>query len=361
MRLSLGRRIQQGGKMPWGRATRRILGLALVAILWYGYGDMWGIIRRFTADPPEPTVTILYGLFKRNLLQTLLHIAITSLWILPVIALSWKVRFGYAVFSGVLHIVLSYWFNFAWEFSDPVGIDGGPLGFLTWAVPALAGSIACDAVRAWGVGATGKIVASGLAVMLLGWVMSMPTVLYNVHGDENELAAAAAAALPPSPPLSSEKPFIQVLDPRKFPPDPVLPTLDRIKKWDGAIVEPPFVPPPKSDQRRWNYWMMSQRGGNLTYPLFTAGLSLVVYALFLWACDGMGWRLGVFRTIGTNSLAAYCLHSISQWLADAAGLSKYWPETTDSFWVMMLGCAVTMFFVYAVCRFLEAMGWYIRV
>ena len=35
MRLSLGKRREAGGTMPWGRAIRRILGLALIAIVWY--------------------------------------------------------------------------------------------------------------------------------------------------------------------------------------------------------------------------------------------------------------------------------------------------------------------------------------
>lgn len=358
MRLSLGKRITAGGKMPWGRAIRRILGLALVAILWYGYSDFGSIVERFKT---EPVITILYHLFKRNLLQTLLHIAVTSLWILPVITLSWKVRFGYAVFSGLLHVVLSYLFNFGWEFSDPVGIDGGPLGFLTWAIPALAGSIACDAVRAQGVRATTKIAVSGVVIMLLGWILSMPTVLYNVKEGENELAAAAAESLPPAPKTNAEKPFISTLDPRKFPPDPVFPTMDRIKKWDGTIVEPPFVPPPSSDQRRWNYWMMSQRGGTLTYPLFCAGVSLFIYAFFLLACDGFGWRLGIFRTFGTNSLVAYCMHPTAWHLCEALKLTQYFPKSSPDIWVVLLGFVVTTAIVYVVCRFLEAMGWYIRV
>lgn len=370
MRLSLGKRIATGGKMPWGRAVRRILGLALVAIIWYAHDSFPGYWKRLYPEPlepggplppGEPIVTLLYFLFKRELLQTLLHIAITSLWILPVITLSWQVRFFYAVFSGLLHVVLSYWFAFAWVFSDPVGIDGGPLGFLTWAVPALAGSLACDAVRSKGVAATAKIALSGVVVMLIGWLMSFPTTLYNVHGDENEVAAAAAAQLPPRPERNSEKPFISVLDPRKFPPDPVLPTMDRIKKWDGTFVELPFVPPPKEDVRRWNYWMMSQRGGTLSYPTFAAGVSLVIYALFLWACDGLGFRLGIFRTLGTNSLVAYCMHPTAWHLCEALKLTQYFPKDNPSYWVMFLGFAVTTLIVYVVCRFLEYMGWYIRV
>ena len=93
MRLSLGKRLESGGKMPWGRAIRRFLGLALVAILWYGFGDLNAIITRFNQGQRG---TLLYYLFKRELYATLMHIAVTGLWILPVIVASWQVRAAYA-------------------------------------------------------------------------------------------------------------------------------------------------------------------------------------------------------------------------------------------------------------------------
>ena len=145
MRLSLGRRRDASGKMPWGRAIRRILGLAVVAIVWYSrFCDLDGIIKHFRTKPIGEVLVIL---FKREYFQTLLHIAVTSLWILPVVTLSSRVRFTYAIASGLLHVFLSWWFNFVWVNSDPTAIDGGPLGFLTWSIPALFGTLACDAVR----------------------------------------------------------------------------------------------------------------------------------------------------------------------------------------------------------------------
>lgn len=196
LRLSLGRRLESGGKMPWGRAIRRIVGLALVALAWYSFCDLTGIVNRFKT---QPTGTVLVFLFKRELFATLLHIAVTSLWILPVITSKWTVRLWYAVFSGVLHFLVSWWFNYEWVYSDPVGVDGGPLGFLSWAVPALCGTLACDAVRASGTQAATRIAACGVGVMLLGWVMSMPTVLYNVPGEKTVVAAEKAVTTVTTP------------------------------------------------------------------------------------------------------------------------------------------------------------------
>lgn len=371
MRLSLGKRLEAGGKMPWGRAVRRILGLALVAIVWYSLNDLPGIVEKFMTQPPGKVFTYL---FKRQLFATLMHIAVTSLWILPVITASWKVRVIYAIASGLLHVLVSWWFNFAWVYADPRGVDGGPLGILTWAIPALCGTLACDAVRYSGPKAAFRIALSGVGVMLLGWVISNGSVLYNVPADQVLAGLPAeipnpASALKPSneetaatadkaivPPTLEKKPAPKKSKEPKFAPDPVIPTLARIQAWDGTFVEPPFVPPPDSNHRLWNYWMMSQRGGTLSYPTFAAGLSLVTYALFLWLCDGLQLRLGIFRTLGTNSLAAYILHDIAGWV-----VSPWFSEKSTSVPLTMAGFACFALFVYAICRLFESQGWYIRV
>ena len=155
---------------------------------------------------------------------------------------------------------------------------------------------------------------------------------------------------------SNSNPKKSGLDPKKYAPDPVFPTMERLRSWDGTIVEPPFVPPPNEKLRRWNYWMMSQRGGTLSYTTFAAGVSLFIYALFLWLCDGLNLRLGFFRTLGTNSLAAYLLHDIAGWI-----ISPYFSEKSSSVILTMTGFACFTLFVYGCCRLLERMGWYIRV
>lgn len=330
MRLSLGKRLIADGKMPWGRAIRRIAGLGLVAVLWYTFCDLKGIIHQFGNDQ---TLSVLVRLAKRNWFQTLSHIAATSLWILPVIGTSTRIRVCYAIASGAIHVVLSWWFNFAWVHSPPGGIDGGPLGFLTWAIPALCGTLACDAVRASGVAAARGIAIQGMGIMLLGYVFSCGTTLYNLPVPRTkELSNPAFAA------------------------DPVLPSSERFQNWNGTLAEPPFIPPPDRQHRERNYWMMSQRSGSLSYLTFAAGLSSVIYSLFLWVCDGLGWQLGIFRTLGVNSLAAYILHDMASWY-----LAPLFPETTTSIPFTMIGIVSFFLIVYGACRRLEQRGWYLRV
>ena len=82
--------------------------------------------------------------FRRELFQTLVHIAITSIWVLPVIAAGMWTRVLFLLASAGLHLWLSSWFYLHWAWNRPV-IDGGPLGFLSWTIPLLAGSLAYDA------------------------------------------------------------------------------------------------------------------------------------------------------------------------------------------------------------------------
>ena len=55
-----------------------------------------------------------------------MHIAVTSLWILPVIRSSALVRVAYMIASAALQVSLSYWFYFDWVHTG--GIDGGAAG-----------------------------------------------------------------------------------------------------------------------------------------------------------------------------------------------------------------------------------------
>ena len=68
--------------------------------------------------------------FRREIFQTLVHIALTSIWILPVIAAGAATRIVFMIASAGLHLWLSSQFYFDWAWKTPV-IDGGQLGFLT--------------------------------------------------------------------------------------------------------------------------------------------------------------------------------------------------------------------------------------
>ncbi|MFM8399010.1 MAG: hypothetical protein ACKOAH_14355, partial [Pirellula sp.] len=68
------------------------------------------------------------------------------------------------------------------------------------------------------------------------------------------------------------------------------------------LAEAPFVKPPDVTKRQWNYWMMSQRAGTLSYLTFAAGFSLAVFVLFYVLCDIGKFEVPVFKTFGVNAL-----------------------------------------------------------
>ena len=198
----------------------------------------------------------------RDWFQTLMHIAVTSLWILPVIRASSIVRVLYMLISAAPHIAASSAGYYSWVQTG--GIDGGVLGFLTWTIPTIVGTLACDTVvsrDSWP--RITRLFGWAATLMLFGWLLSCPTTLYNISAGETDSDPAKSWAV-----------------------DPVIPTRARLSTHALHAAEPPFVPPPPPHGREENYWMMSQRSGSVSYQTFAAGLSLAVYAVFCLACDG---------------------------------------------------------------------------
>ncbi len=364
MRLSFLKHLEHGGaKEAWFRMLRRAISLSLVAIVWYSIDD-WDGIYRDIFDEKKGLWFTLAACLKRNWMQTLLHIAITCVWILPVIASSIWTRLSYAVASGVLHVILSAWFNFAWVNGQLIpgdkmwggnGIDGGPLGFLTWSIPAIAGTWAYDVIRqarsapaAQGhplLPAIGKMVVAGWVVALLGWVLSCPTTIYDVPEDQ-----------------------VAALKDKKFGENPVLPSKEQIAAWDRKLPEPPFVPPPDTDHRKLNYWMMSQRSGSVSYPTFAAGFALMLMGIFVWICDVLGIRIGVFRTLGVNALAGYMLPTlVAPWTRKWAGawfnaLNDKGELTKDAEWLpVAVAFGLMCLIIYLILRLMEWRKIYIRM
>ena len=143
-RLTFLKRAQtQGLASAYGRTVRRLLRPAARVLC-----RLHQSMRRPTRGTNSWTKAVWQAIrvpLKRDWFQTLTHIAVTSLWILPVIRSGWIPRLLYMVGSAALHVALSYWFYFAWvNNGQPNGIDGGPLGFLTWTIPTIIGTFACD-------------------------------------------------------------------------------------------------------------------------------------------------------------------------------------------------------------------------
>ncbi len=288
-RLTLLKRLEREG-FPGAmyKGLMRCLGLLLVAFVVHGVSGgvkTWEELGRFGWPG------FLEAAFKRGYFQTLTHIAVASLWVLPVITLGGRQRLAWAVFSGLAHVCLSFgfqyagllqWSNYDWALANPVVIDGGPLGFLTWTLPLLAGSFAYD----W----CSKPASEGRPVFqLLAW------------GGVLMLAGYGLSCLS-----------------LRFPPN------EGCGRW---LPEPPFMPP--ADASSKNYWTMSQRTGSITYLLFAAGFSMAVMALFVVLCDRQRWRWGLLDTLGGNALVAYILLGMLE-----APLRHYTPKDSPAWFAL---------------------------
>ena len=342
MRLTFGRRMQShGSSAAYLRMIRRLLGLVLVSLVVYSVGQRAPTWEKLV----EMGVwQVLYEPLKRDWFQTLMHIAVTSLWILPVVHCKPSIRILWMCGSALGHVGLSYWFNFVWLNTAPNGIDGGPFGFLTWSIPAIVGTLACDVFvqpksqLQLGSAALRKVLVASLMLMGFGYFISCGTRLYDV-------------------PTQS----VESLKNQKFAPDPVWPSQERIKaKLSDAnlsawLAEPPFVKPPDKELRKWNYWMMSQRSGTLAYLVFSAGFSLAVFLIFFIACDLFELQLAFFKTFGTNALVAYVLHGM---VSDA--VQPFFPKDSPA-WYALSGLAIFFWITWIFVRYLEKQSIYLRV
>lgn len=263
--------------------------------------------------------TYWLAIFKRDWFQTLTHIAVTSIWVLPAISLGRKGKMLWMGLSVVVHAVLSQWFYFDWVHASPSGIDGGPLGFLTWGVPAITGMLACTSwtehTQQFGLSNArallGKWLLAAFGLMLVGYGLSCGT--------------------------------------RQFDRDNVR-VVETIR-----LAEPPFVPPPPRDQRVWNYWMMSQKAGTPSYQFFAAGFSLMVFAGFVWLCDVRNYGCPPLKTLGQNALVVYVLHGfIDSWI------KTYVARDADAMQVVA-ALLVQIAILYAVARWLQYKRWFIRL
>jgi predicted acyltransferase len=373
MRLSFERRVQrQGLAKAYGHMVVRLIGLALVAIfITYQAGPHlpdeakfnWATVKNLSWGE------LLGDAAKREWFQTLMHIAVTSLWILPVLRLSAIWRVLYIIVSAGLHLFLSDVFYFNWVNgivgngfpTETTGIDGGPLGFLTWTIPTLVGTLACDVMTSpkSGSGKFTRVFGWGVVLMAIGWILSCGTRWHDVTDEGVRLTARS----------------------QEFAYNPVLPTAENLDPWKDALragdwsrvlAEPPFVPPPHSADpapgsskdkvvdnsylyRKWNYWMMCQRAGSISYLTFGAGLSLAIYALFFLLSDVGGLRIGVFRTLGSNALIAYILHDIT-----GEAVKKFVPRDVPPT-VMWISFGVFFFVTWLFIRSLERQKIYIKL
>src|SRR5262249_6099472 len=190
LRLSLLRRVQtRGARAAYGRTVRRCLLLILLAdvppLLEGLHVSRWG--------PQQGTcpLALLATYVKFDGLRILAIIGATSLWVLPVIGKSVRARVCYLIGGLLLHALATQTFYMAYMNGRPNPVDsflgttgvhgheGGPLGFLVWAVPQLAGSFVYDLLARQSPGRAGRWLASGgIALAVLGYGLGSLSSLY---------------------------------------------------------------------------------------------------------------------------------------------------------------------------------------
>jgi predicted acyltransferase len=268
-RMTYLRRLETSGARTAARAVfNRALALVLLGFVIYhldGKVERWSELQELGLSGFQAQA------FRRELCQTLVQIALTSIWVLPVIAAGPAIRVAYVIASAGLHLWLSSQFYLDWAWNAPV-IDGGWLGILTWTIPTLVGSLAYDAV------------ISGADDRKVLWIMAACSVVLMLLG---YLLSCAG----------------------------------------GHLAPPPFVPPATRDV---TLWTMSQRTGSASYLTFAAGFSLAVYTFFFQLCDRRGWQTALFRIFGQNALIAYVIHPMV-----ASAVKPYLPKDSPFWYLTL--------------------------
>jgi predicted acyltransferase len=351
LRLSLLRRLEARG--PWaayGRVVRRCVLLVLLADVPPLLLDGLKVSRFWGPEQGTDTLALVATYVKFDGWRILAIIGVTSLWVLPVIGRSARVRIGFLLGGLALHALATqvFYLDFMNGRPNPVdaflgtvsvhGREGGPLGFLVWAVPQIAGSLAYDlVVRHAPVQASRRLLAAGIALVAVGYGFASLSSLYPVVQGPRPV------------------PFIYP-ETEQRTESPVLPQIKEgaVDAVGGYFADPPFVPPPPERQRLWNYWMMSRRLATPTFVLTATGFGFITYALFVVLCDVGGFRLGVLRTLGQNPLIAYLLDG---WMS---GVFSGWPEDGGWPWALA-GASLRFALTYLPLRILEWRRIYLRL
>ncbi len=229
----------------------------------------------------------------------------------------------------------------------------------------------------------------GLAFMAVGYGMSCLTRVYEFAGPQLEARRVAVLR------QQAERNWLQLLMQRAWTTaagretliaksqviedqmaalpnldsaeNPVVPSWEQLKgrSWRDFLVEPPFLAPPRDDpqtdpqpsidHRPENYWMMGKRGPNLSFMMFASGFAFALYGLFVVACDLGGLSVGIFRTFGTNALAAYFLHHVIE-----ERVKPLVPNDAP-LWYCLCGFALFLLLTYACVRYLETRKIYLKL
>lgn len=342
-RLVFVRRAEKVGAAAtrWS-VVKRSLGLILVSLAVYGFGNSFKSFDEITA---ESVREFLAKLLKADLWEVLAIIGAAQILILPVIGARPLTRVAAIVGLLAAHVLITYNFNYDFVHGRPNWLDaywgaaknrawdGGFFGVMMWSVPMLFGTLAYDAWVGSGPGkASAKILFWGILLMGLGYGASCLTRLYDVPADSPEATAKGG-----------------------FPESPVYPPLEKLegREWTDLLAEPPFVGPP--DSRPANYWRMDKRIVSLSFTLFASGFALALYGLFVIACDIGPVNIPLFRTLGRNALAAYVIHHVVEHT-----ILTVVPKDSP-LWYCLAGLTVFLAISYLFVRSLEKQGVFIKL
>lgn len=302
LRLALLRHIEKSGKPEaYKKAVWRCLALMLIGFVVYGLN---GSYQRWDELKDLGLWGFLTTSFHRSYFQALVHIGVTSLWILPVIAAGIPARIVFMTLSAALQLSLCAWFYFDWGFAVRV-VDGGPIGFLTWCIPALFGSIAYDVV-------TGQTPPRAIRTVAV-WSGTLMVIGYAL--------SCLAAIKQPGTGLGQ------------------------------FLVEPPFI----DTWRDINLWTMSQRVASVSYLVFAAGFSGISYVFFIWWSDIKGYSSELFRVFGQNALVGYIIH-----LYVEESVNNFIPHDAPLWWVIF-GFSIFFGITWLLMRGLDRQGIHLRL
>lgn len=370
LRLVLLKRIAtHGRRSAYLSIVRRGLGLILLSTV-LEFATSHDRFKNWSDLVQTGVWGALAGPLKCEFWETLAIIGVTSIWVLPVIAGSVRLRVAFLIGCLGLHALLCHlfyfdfmyarpnWLDSVWGATNVQGLDGGPLGFLAWTLPQLVGSFAYDCV----VTSIGCVKPSqthqenedalsprrldALSMACLSRLLVWSCILMFAGYGLNCLSTTYPRTQPPS----TEESKILVAESPVVPPFRIASDSAELT-WTDA----PFVQPSASEQRQLNYWLMGKRIVTLPFNLFSSGFALAVYSFFVLLSDLGRVQIGFFRTLGQNALAAYVLHEIVN-----GAVHSFAPKDSPLWWVagtFIVFVGITYMFV----RHLEKHGIHIRM
>lgn len=375
-RMSYLKRLEKdGATLANWRVVRRILGLLLVAFIVH---HLDGNYATYESLAKVSFWELIQTSFQRNYFQTLAHIGVTSLWVVPVIGRDPLVRVLFAIGSCVLFVLLSTSWYYEWEMERP-GIDGGPLGFLTWTAPLILGTLAFDIWKSQLKKKVLTIFTIGLVAMLFAYGLSCISMFaFPNNLPEQKLFHGYLAEPPFSRPVVPGTELLEPSSDKQTEPRSLSEAIsargESIPKPSGHPIDhwanrrkkvfeelrakgelPADAKPNQVELEKWiepdtrylNQWTMSQRSGSPAYTLFGGGLGMVIFALMMIVCDGWGVQIGMFRTLGVNALIGYILHGM---VFEAV---KPFAPKDSPLWFIFLAFGIALGICYLVLRTLE--------